>query len=257
MVTTIIGVDCSTDDRKVGLARGHFDERCAHIEDLPERSEGKPVDIIADWIIQYKNTPILLALDAPLGWPSSLAEVLRCHRAGEPLSAVEADQMFRRRTDKVVAEKVKKRSLDVGADRIARTAYAALDLLDRLRLETKQDIPLAWKLPLDSRTYAIEVYPAATLRMHGLPDKGYKGKGDEHLAERDSILRGMGKESIELPQSRRQRQLLKGYDHALDAVVCVLAGVDFLQRKAIRPEDVGVPLSLAQKESWIWVKKPN
>jgi hypothetical protein len=165
--------------------------------------------------------------------------------------------MFRRRTDKVVVEKVKKRSLDVGADRIARTAYAALKLLGMLRLETNQDIPLAWKLPLDSRTYAIEVYPAATLRAHGLPDKGYKGMKDEHLAERKSIMRKMEEAGIVLPHSQRQRQLLGDCDHALDATLCVLAGVDFLQEAAICPEDVGVPLSLAQKEGWIWVRDPG
>ena len=38
-------------------------------------------------------------------------------------------------------------------------------------------------------------------------------------------------------------------DDALDAVVCALAGFDFVNGKCFTPED----LSLSKKERWIWV----
>ncbi len=38
-------------------------------------------------------------------------------------------------------------------------------------------------------------------------------------------------------------------DHALDAVLCVCAGLDFLAGHAVPPED----LPLAKREGWIWV----
>src|SRR5437016_7332440 len=41
--------------------------------------------------------------------------------------------MFRRVTDDVIYERLGKRPLDVGADRIARTAHAALRFLEELR----------------------------------------------------------------------------------------------------------------------------
>jgi hypothetical protein len=39
-------------------------------------------------------------------------------------------------------------------------------------------------------------------------------------------------------------------DHALDAVLCVCAGLDFLSGEAVAPDD----LSLAKREGWIWVR---
>jgi hypothetical protein len=61
------------------------------------------------------------AIDAPLGWPKPLAETLIDHRAGLPIETP-ANAMFRRTTDLFIQRKLKKTPLDVGADRIARTA---------------------------------------------------------------------------------------------------------------------------------------
>jgi hypothetical protein len=61
------------------------------------------------------------AIDAPLGWPKPLAETLIDHRAGMPIETP-ANAMFRRTTDLFIQRKLKKTPLDVGADRIARTA---------------------------------------------------------------------------------------------------------------------------------------
>jgi hypothetical protein len=38
----------------------------------------------------------------------------------------------------------------------------------------------------------------------------------------------------------------------LDAVLCVLAGVDFLKGEVLFPKD----MALARKEGWIWVRDP-
>ena len=62
-----------------------------------------------------------------------------------------------------IQQKLKKTPLDVGADRIARTAYAALHLLGSVRVQLHLSIPLAWAPTDISVVAAIEVYPAATL----------------------------------------------------------------------------------------------
>ncbi len=253
MITTIIGVDCSANERNVGLALSHVERLPVDIEVVETCSKKRSAaEIIADWIVQSKNSPTLLALDAPLGWPRSLAEALHLHQAGESIpGGVEPDRMFRRCTDNVVADKVKKRSLDVGADHIARTAHAALALLEDLRKRTDQDIPLAWKPKAVSGICAIEVYPAATLRVHGLPDTGYKKK--EHDQERRYILNQLTKKGIQL--SSESRRMCMVHVDALDAVICVLAGVDFLQGEAVAPRDD--QLEAAKKEGWIWVRDPG
>ena len=176
MGITIIGIDCAVQDKNVGLALAFFDEDKleARIKDVQVGDrEGSVVNIVAPWIRQYR--PALLALDAPLGWPKGLREALRGHKAGKPVR-VAPDRMFRRLTDRFVKKIFGKTPLDVGADRIARTAHAALDLLHKLRARTGQDIPLAWKPSMISRTCAIEVYPAATLLAHETKVPGYKQK---------------------------------------------------------------------------------
>jgi predicted RNase H-like nuclease len=246
--TTIIGIDCAAQPKDIGLALGQFDGQTAEITQAIAgfKTRNDFLDTISAWMQGSRRT--LLALDAPMGWPVALGRVLTKHTAGAPTDA-EANAMFRRCTDRVVRDEVGKQSLDVGADRIARTAHAALGLLNTLRRKTGLGIPLAWEPTTDSGVYAIEVYPAATLRAHGLPDIGYKKKDSN--AVRRSILDQVAGKGIRL--SRNQRGTCENCDDALDAVVCVLAGVDFLRGNAICPTD----MQEAMKEGWIWVHKPR
>ena len=248
MSTTIIGIDCATQDKNVGLALASFDGREAGIERVAvELKEGAVVKILADWI--SRRPPALLAMDAPLGWPKGLRQALRGHKAGKPVR-VKPDDMFRRDTDLFVKSKFGKTPLDVGADRIARTAHRALELLHRLRARTGQDIPLAWKPSSVPRTSAIEVYPAATLLAHEIKAQGYKQK--EAQIARQSLLAQL-KGKLNLPGDPTSLRYLQRNADALDAAICVLAGVDFLRGEVIEPTD----LKLAKKEGWIWVREPG
>jgi predicted nuclease with RNAse H fold len=159
----------------------------------------------------------------------------------------EADVLFRRYTDRIVKEKIKRQPLDVGADRIARTAHAALALLRELRELTGQAIPLAWSPALAEGVAAIEVYPAATLTAHGIRASGYKKAGQEK--ERVEILARLG-ERLALPADTTR--IVSNAD-VLDAVVCILATVDFVADQAIQPAN----WALAEKEGWIWVREPR
>jgi len=138
--------------------------------------------------------------------------------------------------------------LDVGADRIARTAHTALRLLGGLRKATGQATPLAWT-PEEAATgtAAIEVYPAATLTAHGLRPSSHKQRSQ--VTERDEILRGLASElviSTELHASLRESA------DALDAAVCVLAAQDFLAGHAMPATD----RATAEREGWTWVRRP-
>lgn len=249
MNATIIGIDCAVQDRKVGLALASYDGREAGIERVVAGlKEGAVVNMVADWISHHP--PALLALDAPLGWPKGLRQALRGHKAGKPIR-VEPDEMFRRETDLFVKSEFRKTPLDVGADRIARTAHRALELLHRLRARTGQEIPLAWKPSTISRTCAIEVYPAATLRAHGIEAQGYKQK--DAWNARQSLL-GQLKGKLSLPGDPTSLKHLQSNDDALDAAICVLAGVDFVRGEVIKP--TASQAQVAKKEGWIWVKKP-
>jgi hypothetical protein len=155
--------------------------------------------------------------------------------------------LFRRDTDRYVEEVLGKRPLEVGADRIARTALSALRLLEDLRERLDDPIPLAWTEDDLPSISAIEVYPAATLRSRGLPSEGYKKKEDYEARER--LLKAFTREvTIEPDHSE-----ILANDNIFDAMVCALAGTDFIMGRAIEPPD----RELAKKEGWIWFKRPD
>ena len=244
VITTIIGIDCAAQDKNVGLAFGRFDGHECHVSEV---THGKVVDSVAGTVASWisADKPTLIALDAPLGWPAPLGENLHAHKAGEYITA-ESDMLFSRVTDKIVREKTRKKPLEVGADRIARAARSALNLLNDLRTLTNHPIPLQTAAPImNDRICAIEVYPAATLIVKGYMQP-YKKK--EHIEARRSILNSLETQI----HFSANRDLVEENDDALDAVICVLAGIDFLRKNVIIPDQSEI--QFAEKEGWIWVQ---
>jgi predicted RNase H-like nuclease len=243
----IIGVDVATQPKSVGLAHCTYSDGRLGVETVLAEPSWDAIDArIGDWLHSTtSDAPTLLALDAPLGWPSRLSASLQSHRAGESLPPV-ANELFRRRTDDVIANALGKRPLDVGADRIARTAHTALRLLARLRRTHQLAIPLAWQPAPPSVTCAIEVYPAGTLVSRDLPSSGYKGPMPKAGALRDRIIDGL---HVELTLSSESARVMQSSDHLLDAVLCCVAAHDFANGRVIEPEQG----DLARQEGWIWV----
>ncbi|MCA9954781.1 MAG: DUF429 domain-containing protein [Ardenticatenaceae bacterium] len=242
---TIIGIDCATQAQKTGLAVGTWNGTAVSLHTITLGSKTATLaQTIASWL--PTNTPTLLAIDAPLGWPADLGDQLASHQAGDSL-LVPPNTLFRRTTDRHIWQRTGKLPLDVGADRIARTAHAALALLAELRQLTGHPIPLAWQPQNPPPLSAIEVYPAGTLKMALAPERVPSYKGKEGGNGRNAILSKI-KQEITLPSETR---LLLQNDDALDAAICVLAGADFLQGRAEPP--TGWPQ--AKKEGWIWTRR--
>jgi len=242
----VIGVDCATNENKMGLALGSVDNKKTTILRVSVGGENEPVvDLIERWLLE--GQPALLALDSPLGWPRKLAQELLDHSAGMPLK-VSPDHLFSRLTDHIVKETIAKRPLEVGADRIARTAHSALKLLQSLREKTGLAIPLAWERDDVRETCAIEVYPAATLAARRISVQGYKKP-----KARDERLKLIELISNHLEIATLREQLESSSD-AIDAVVCVLAASDFLLGKCLQPKSKDE--ETARKEGWIWVLHP-
>lgn len=253
--TQVIGIDCATDSRKVGLALGRF--ATGRLEVTKAQCGGTPEELLAtvcDWL--DSGARVLLALDAPLGWPNALGKALAMHAAGQNIDvdggesqAAAAELLFRRKTDREVTTRCGKRPLDVGADRIARTAHAALRLLGALRRRNGGPIPLAWSPDFTDRCVAIEVYPAATLTARGIGCLSYKGNTPADRTERERILDSL---QNHLTLRANAEELLNDAD-VLDAVVCTLAAADFLRGDAY-PPDPDDPI--VRKEGWIWTRLP-
>jgi len=245
MTIHIIGVDCATENSKVGVARGSLDRGVARIDEVVVCDKDRSAaDYIASWI--SSTDPVLLALDAPLGWPQPLGVSLASHRAGDELFVAPND-IFRRATDRFTQRTLGKTPLDVGADRIARTAHAALRVLGELRRRLGQPIPLAWSPELTAGISAIEVYPAATLGVWGIRASRYKNP--DQVDERREIIAALRPHFV-LPADVT---VLEHNADALDAAVCLLCAKDFLLGHASPPDD----LSVAAVEGWIWTRTPH
>lgn len=241
--TDIVGIDCSTNTRKLGIAKGVFSDGELAVTEVIS-GQRNYVQIIASWV---RNSPrTLVALDAPLGWPEAMGSNLASHKAGAVID-VDSNTMFRRYTDSFIKQAINKQSLDVGANLIARTALFALKLIESIRKETGKQIPLAWTSRFANTCAAIEVYPAATLESRGISSSGYKKT--EQLERRREILSLLRNEI----QFKCDEESVVANDDNLDAVLCLLAAADFLGDKAYKPSpDMK---RTVEKESWIWVNK--
>lgn len=235
----IIGIDCATQDKNVGVALGRLTPTRLEVLDV---FVGDRPGTVLEYLVKScaVGESTLLALDAPLGWPAELGPALVGHTAGDYI-AIEANKLFRRRTDEWIKEKLDRQSLDVGADRIARTALSALKILKEVAAGLTTQIPLAWN-PRITGIAAIEVYPAATLAAYNIPARAYKES--DAVSARKAIFEHLQK----LLAVQCSADRLLGNADALDATVCVLAGADFLRGDAHPPDDP----DLAAKEGWIW-----
>jgi len=225
----IVGVDCAAQAKNTGLARAIQDgKRLVVLDARCASNEASAASIVGEWVRDSHR--VLLALDAPLGWPAELGRELARHRAGEPLTPA-AHAMFRRLTDDVIYERLGKRPLEVAADRIARAAHAALKFLGDLRALARSKIPLIWSPNWRGRFGVIEVYPAATRIALGAP----RGSGSlEGLESRIRFQNGTAPTS----------------EHARDAVVCAISAAEFLSGQMIAP--TRSQRAQAEHEGWIW-----
>ena len=256
MSVRIIGIDCATESKRLGLALGEWD---GHRVTVCRASVGgdentNPLETLFDWISNTASTT-LLAIDAPLGWPIGLRTALNGHVAGACIDVAPHD-MFRRLTDVCIKRRLGKTSLDVGADKIARTAHTALAMLNELAVRLGASIPLAWMPDALPNVSAIEVYPAALLASYEIDASLYKRP---ESAGQDSIgsnarARLLGDVKARFPGAiGNEAKIERARDSAdaLDAILCVLAAGEFLAKRTIAPAD-DRELGIATIEGWIW-----
>ena len=240
---TIVGVDCATQEERMGLARALLPEDGGlRLERVTLGTAGESAAASVSQWIEGKERYVI-ALSAPLGWPRALGRALSRHVAGEPLTP-RAEQLFRRDTDRLVHKHLGKQPPDVGADRVARTARAALELLAAVRSHASRPIPLAWQQAEESG--AIEVYPAATLLAHGVTAGAYQAHTAQARKARAALLTRLQKQL----DTASMREVMIDDANLFDAAVCALAGADFARGHCVAPPDP----ELARKEGFIWFR---
>jgi len=238
----LIGLDAASSLSKFGYSIGRYDGAVVRIESAGLIESNGQANVINTQIAPILRTEdqALIAIDAPLGWPKTLATELKEHRAGEAFT-VEKDALFQRQTDRLLHKRLGKKPLEIGADRIARAAHRALEVLSWLRKESMKPIPLAWTARF-SGVVAIEVYPAGTLVSRSLSHSGYKK--EEQRGVRDAIADAL---AGEIPDLKRY---VDGNTDVFDACLCLVAAKDFVNGLAVPPSD----FDSARAEGWIWVR---
>lgn len=243
MTWVVVGVDCATQEERTGLAHGVLDaEGRLELKRVTLGTAGESAAAtVGGWIARAPCH--VVALSAPLGWPAALGPALTQHRAGQRLE-LEADELFRRDTDRFMQAQLGKSPPDVGADRVARTARAALQLLQKISAAAARELPLAWQPGASSG--AIEVHPAATLLSRGISASGYKTATPAGRKARTAIVNRLAPELV----TRISNELLTENDDLLDALVCAVAAADFARGDGLAPID----RARAEREGWIWFR---
>lgn len=96
----ILGIDAAVDPRNTGLAIARFAGRRWRIDSLETGRKETP---IAEQVLPLLNpsSPVLVAIDAPMGWPMAFLRNVSVHQAGEKLDS-DSRLLFARETDRVV-----------------------------------------------------------------------------------------------------------------------------------------------------------
>jgi predicted nuclease with RNAse H fold len=231
-----VGVDLAAEPAKTAVARIEWSSGTASVRDVRTGADDSQ---IIEAIAEADRSGV----DCPFGWPEPFIDFVSAHRTGNVVAPEGVAGLAWRRklayrtTDEVVRKIIGRPPLSVSADRIGHTAMRCAHLLAQLA-ERGQ--------PIDRRGggAVVEVYPAASLRQWGLPDRGYKG-APEPLGQLIDRLQAAAP-WLDLGEYERT---CRRSDDATDAVVAALTARAAYQGLAIRPTTEQA--RIAETEGWI------
>lgn len=157
-------------------------------------------------------------IDCPFGWPLPFVEFVSGHRDGHVSGHPTLEgrdwrrELANRRTDTATRKRTGLIPLSVAADRIGHAAFRCAWLLAQL---ARRGVDVR----RDRTGDVVEVYPAAALKVWGLPHRGYKGAA--HGEARAGLVDRLLQEAPWLDLGAHD-QTCRRSDHALDAVVAGL-----------------------------------
>ncbi|WP_433797320.1 DUF429 domain-containing protein [Actinoplanes sp. CA-252034] len=229
-----VGVDLAADPAGTAVAVVRWSAAGARLEDVV-------LPAADDAVLAAIRSADKVGVDCPLGWPEAFVSFVGAHqRSAVPPGSATGDRAWRRslawrHTDEVVRAAVGVVPLSVAADRIAHTALRCAFLQARLGVVDRSGAG-----PL------VEVYPAASLKIWGLPWRGYKRP--DQAAVRAAIVDGLRAEAPWLDLGAHADRCART-DHALDAVIAALSARAAACGRATEPAPD--QLAAARTEGWI------
>jgi len=196
-------------------------------------------------IVELAGRSAKIGIDCPLGWPDAFVTFVGAHRDGRvPIpDGVDARQWRRRlawrHTDEVARRLTGLVPLSVSADRIGHTAMRCAALQTRLAQAGRG-------VDRSGAGTVVEVYPAASLKVWGLPWRGYKTTKNQAAL---GIVVDQLKQAAPWLDLGGHEELCRHSDHALDAVVAALTARAAVRDQVCRPGERELPA--ARTEGWI------
>ena len=232
------GIDLATQPAKTALAMLDWRAGEASVVSLS-------LAVDDDHILAATTGAEVIGVDCPLGWPDDFVTFLVEHHHGHVVAPEDvAGIAWRRRlayraTDRAVHRACGVTPLSVATDRIGLTAMRAAGLLSRLAGQGR---------PVDRAGGGsiVEVYPAASLKIWGLPHQSYKGKDGQ--PGREALLVALTAQAPWLDLGRHV-ELCRRSDDALDSVIAALIARARATDLVTRPEPQDV--ERAGREGWI------
>lgn len=248
----VFGIDFAVSPKNRGLAKLSISNSQVFKLELFSNSRLSDEFILLK-IDECKSDNIIVCIDSPLGWPVNMITRLSKHNAGEKVSDKKRSNFFKRRTELLISNLPGVNALAIGAEKIAYTAFEALNFIDKL--------PDKFKINTGYLSHkhnsVIEVYPGAMLSSlleSKVPYKGYKymGKNSAKIEKArlmqvnicDAILSKYNLE-VKIPSP-------KFVEHDLDAILCALTGYDYFRDLLVEPQDLKLSKSEIIREGWIW-----
>ena len=198
-----------------------------------------------DAIVALAGPAEKVGIDCPLGWPDDFVTFVSAHRDGVvPIPEGLEPRQWRRRlawrhTDEVTRRLTGLVPLSVSADRIGHTAMRCAALQTRLAGAGRS-------VDRSGAGAVVEVYPAASLKVWGLPWRGYKTTRNQAVL--GTVVDRLQQAAPWLDLGGHE-QLCRRSDHALDAVVAALSARAAVRDQVCRPDEGELPA--ARTEGWI------
>lgn len=204
------GVDLAAEAKGTAVAVLEWDASRAVITSMAVGADDAHVLAIARGVHK-------MGVDCPFGWPTAFTRLVGEHHRGQLGAPPSSGREWRRGltmrvTDQHVHRATGLTPLSVSADRIAHAALRWAAIAATVSAE-------GLDARRDGSGLLAEVYPAAALRLWGLPHRGYKGPGNRSVrgALVDTLLA-----SAPWLDLAEYEDWCRASDHALDAVLCAL-----------------------------------
>lgn len=235
-----LGIDLAADPKKTAAAVIEWGDGQA-------RLVGLSLGVGDGDVVELFSASDVTGIDCPLGWPQPFVDFLLGHFRDAPDAVLRHDGLAGRRelvyraTDRFVTHQTGLIPLSVSADRLAHPAMRCAVI--------QAKITHRWGLqPRDGTGRLVEVYPAASLKLWGIPARRYKGRGTSESHARVNILGQVAAAAPWLDLDAHRGQLIAS-DDLLDSVVASLtARAAAIHATLLSPPDLR---PAAREEGWI------